>query len=226
MKMIVKGRSPTMRHVSRPHRVVALDGLFDRINLDPKIQIKYSDAKNQLADMLTKGNFTRDEWNRLVRLVNIMSFAMFSCSHFSPITNPSNHVEEADAGSKTLEKRNVWLRNLKPMMSLVSKAADQSPIALGSSAPYSPGTLKAQSSNSNLAGTGRPVARGLNENTASSSQVWYSDVNPSSSAGKLVAETSRKPIGTQQSHHNLRMSKNNAGYLEKVYSYSRQKIWS
>ena len=39
IKMIIKGRSPTMRHVSRTHRV-ALDWLFDRINLDPKIQIK------------------------------------------------------------------------------------------------------------------------------------------------------------------------------------------
>ena len=38
IKMITKGRSPTMRHVSRTHRV-ALDWLFDRINLDPKIQI-------------------------------------------------------------------------------------------------------------------------------------------------------------------------------------------
>ena len=51
IKMIIKGRSPTMRHVSRTHRV-ALDWLFDRINLDPK---------NQLADILTKGNFTHDE---------------------------------------------------------------------------------------------------------------------------------------------------------------------
>ena len=57
IKMIIKGRSPTMRHVSRTHRV-ALDWLFDRINLDPKIQIKYIDTKNQLADILTKGNFT------------------------------------------------------------------------------------------------------------------------------------------------------------------------
>ena len=38
IKMITKGRSPTMRHVSRTHRV-ALDWLFDRINLDPMIQI-------------------------------------------------------------------------------------------------------------------------------------------------------------------------------------------
>ena len=61
-KMTIKGQSPTMRHVSRTHRV-ALDWLFDRINLDPKIQIRYIDTKHQVADMLTKGNFTRDEWN-------------------------------------------------------------------------------------------------------------------------------------------------------------------
>ena len=56
IKKIIKGRSPTMRHVSRTHRI-ALDWLFDRINLDPKIQIKFIDTKNQLADMLTKGKF-------------------------------------------------------------------------------------------------------------------------------------------------------------------------
>ena len=33
IEMIIKRRSPTMRHVSRTHRV-ALDWLFDRINLD------------------------------------------------------------------------------------------------------------------------------------------------------------------------------------------------
>ena len=45
IKMIIKGRSPTMRHVSRTHRV-ALDWLFDRINVDPQIQIKYVDIKH------------------------------------------------------------------------------------------------------------------------------------------------------------------------------------
>ena len=52
IKMINKGRSPTMRHVFRTHSV-ALDWLFDRSNLDLKIQIKYTDTKNQLADLLT-----------------------------------------------------------------------------------------------------------------------------------------------------------------------------
>ena len=60
IKMIINERSPTMRQVSRTHRV-ALDWLFDRINSDTKIQIKYIYTKNQLADILTKGNFTRDQ---------------------------------------------------------------------------------------------------------------------------------------------------------------------
>ena len=50
IKMIIKGRSPTMRHVSRTHRV-ALDWLFDGINLDSTIQIRYIDTKHQLADI-------------------------------------------------------------------------------------------------------------------------------------------------------------------------------
>ena len=79
IKMIFKGRSPTMRHVSRTHRV-ALDWLFDRINLDPKIQIKYIGTKNQLAGILTKGSFTRDEWNHLLCLFNIINFCSTVCS--------------------------------------------------------------------------------------------------------------------------------------------------
>ena len=73
IKMIIKGTSPTMRHVSRTHRD-ALDWFIDRRNLDPKIQINFVDTTNQHADMLTKGSFTRDEWNHLLRLLNIMNF--------------------------------------------------------------------------------------------------------------------------------------------------------
>ena len=48
IKMMLKCRSLAMRHVSTTHRV-ALDLLFDRINLDQQIEIKYVDTKNQLA---------------------------------------------------------------------------------------------------------------------------------------------------------------------------------
>ena len=60
IKMIMKGRSPLIRHVSRTERIT-LDLFFDRINFDPKIQIRYVDTKNQLADVLTKGSFSEDE---------------------------------------------------------------------------------------------------------------------------------------------------------------------
>ena len=49
--LIITKRSPTMRHVSRIHRV-ALDWLFDRINLDPKDSNKKNiHTKNQFADI-------------------------------------------------------------------------------------------------------------------------------------------------------------------------------
>ena len=75
-KMIIKGRSPTMRHVSRTHRV-ALDWLFDTMNLD--LKIRYIDTKHQIADILTQGNFTCDEWNILLHLFNISLFSSLCC---------------------------------------------------------------------------------------------------------------------------------------------------
>ena len=50
IKMITKGRSPTMRHVSRTHRV-ALDWLFDRINLDPKSKSNTLTPKTNLPTL-------------------------------------------------------------------------------------------------------------------------------------------------------------------------------
>ena len=112
----------------------------------------------------------------------------------------------------------------KPMRSSVSKIADQSPIALGSRASYSLVTLNAESSNWDLTGAGRPVARGLHENAASSLQVSHPDVKTNTSTVRLVAETTKKPIGTKFSPHNLKISRNNVGHLEKVCSNGRQKL--
>ena len=108
IKMIIKGRSPTMRHVSRTHRV-ALDWLFDRINLDPKILIKYIDTKNQLADILTKGNFTRDEWNHLLCLFNIGHFSSTVCSEAI-----AKRVQQ-DSGEERVTAKS------RPMMSLIAR---------------------------------------------------------------------------------------------------------
>ena len=142
IKMIIKGRSPTMRHVSRTHRV-ALDWLFDRINLDPKIQIKYIDTKNQLADVLTKENFTRDEWNHLL--------CSFNISHFSSISSleaMSKRTQE-DAGEERVTAKS------KPMMTLVSRCSVRDPNVLASTASESPGTTRHQSQSSLSLQTGK-----------------------------------------------------------------------
>ena len=89
IKMIIKGRSPTMRHVSRTHRI-ALDWLFDRITLDSKIQIRYIDTKNQLADTLTKENSTCDEWKHLLCLFNISHFS--SINSLKAVNTTTSHV--------------------------------------------------------------------------------------------------------------------------------------
>ena len=132
IKIIIKGRSPTMRHVSRTHRV-ALDWLFDRINLDPKIQIKHIDTKNQLADILTKRNFTRDEWNHFLCLFNI--------SHFSSI----NSVKAMSKRTQEDEGEERVTAKSRPMMNLVSRCSERTPSALSSTASESPGKTRHES---------------------------------------------------------------------------------
>ena len=137
INMIIKGRSPTMRRVSRTHRV-AFVWLSDRINLDPKIQIKYVDTKKQLADVLTKGNFTRDEWNHLLCLFNISNFSSASC----PKTIAKRMQEE--------KGEEVIVATLKPTLNLVSQAVASSSTAPSSSASNHLGILKASSQRSSL----------------------------------------------------------------------------
>ena len=188
IKMIIKGRSPTMRHVSRTHRV-ALDWLFDRINLDPKIQIKYIDTKNQLADILTKGNFTRDEWNHLLCLFNISHFSSTNCSEvMSKRTQKDSGEERVTAKSK-------------PMMNLVSRCSERTPDVLASTASESPGKTRYESQlplsswTEQHLRTGRPVKDAYSSSYSEwnadknwSSQEWKSDELMEVRTGRLVNE--------------------------------------
>ena len=119
-----------MRHVYTTHRV-ALYWLFDRINVDHKIQIKSVDTKHKLADMLTKGNFTRDEWNNLLHVFNIGHFSLICCApNFSSATDletMAKRMQEQEGEEKIVTKS-------MPTLNLVSHAATsfttvQSPIA-------------------------------------------------------------------------------------------------
>ena len=151
IKMIIKGRSPTMRHVSRTHRV-ALDWLFTRSNqCGPKIQIKYIDTKNQLADMLTKGNLTRDEWNHLLCLFNISHFSSAECPEVM-----SKRMQKESGEERVTAKS-------RPMMSLIARSNERAPSALSSTASESPQKNRHESQNplspqdEKYDRTGRPV---------------------------------------------------------------------
>ena len=96
-----------------------------------KIQIKYIDTKNHFADMLTKGNFTRDESNHLLCLFNISLFSSTVCSEgLTKRTQQDSGEEKVTAKSR-------------PMMSLIARA----PSTLSSSASESPGNKSYWSQN-------------------------------------------------------------------------------
>ena len=122
IEMIIKGGSPTMRRVSRTHRV-ALDWLFDRINVDSKIQIKHINTKNQLADILTKGNFTRDEWNHLLNLFNISHFSSTAC------TAAMEKRAQQESGEERVTAKSRPMMNLTARTpSFVSSSASSNPV--------------------------------------------------------------------------------------------------
>ena len=131
IEIIITGWSPTVRHVSRTHRV-ALDWLFDRINLDTKIQIKYVDSKHQLADILTKGNFTRDEWNNLLHLLNISHFSSTCCAKNSSLTSctktMATRMQEQKGEERSVAKSKSVAMNLSSHVPTSSSSA-KCPIA-------------------------------------------------------------------------------------------------
>ena len=89
----------------------------------PKIQIKYIETKNQLADNLTKGNFTRDEWNH--------SLCLFNISHFSSTVCSATMAKrcQQDSGEERVTAKS------RPMMNLIART----PSFVSSSTSVSPG---------------------------------------------------------------------------------------
>ena len=85
--------------------------------------------------MLTKGSFTRDEWNHLLRLFNTMSFSMFSCSQISNCL--SDPIGKQSAMSKrgqeaTTSSEGSLMANPKPMV-----PAKARPVNVVSRSPWS-----------------------------------------------------------------------------------------
>ena len=67
-------------------------------------------TKNQLADILSKRNFTRDEWNHLLCLFNISHFSSTVCSEIMA------KILQQDSGEERVTAK------YRPMMSLTARA--------------------------------------------------------------------------------------------------------
>ena len=115
----------------------------------PRLKIKYSDTKYQLADILTKGNFTRDEWNNLLHLFNISQSSSLCCDQKFSLTSCSKTMAKRIQEQKEEDK---IVAKIKPMgMNLTSTVSTNSSSVNHPIASKSPGILKAS--------TGKPDAK-------------------------------------------------------------------
>ena len=122
IKMIIKGRSPTMRHMSLELTELLLISCSIELIWTPKIRIKYVDTKNQLADILTKGNFTRDEWNHLLKLFNSSHFNSTAC------TAAMAKRAQQESGEERVTAKSRPMMNLTARMpSVVSSSTSSNP---------------------------------------------------------------------------------------------------
>ena len=149
-----------MRHKLRTHLTESM--------LDPKIQIKYVDTKNQLADPLTKGSFTRDEWDHL-------------CQPLSFIQKAECHIQ--GSSGKYFQRR--------------FDSGETETIEFGVKEPRERGEKHPQdSSDSNspanqeldqscVSSSGRNLTRNINQNPTMYSQERQRDDTQSSSTRKL-----------------------------------------
>ena len=101
--------------------------------------------------MLTKGNFTRDEWNHLLCLFDIGHISSAECS---AVMSKRTHK---DSGEERVTAKS------KPMVNLVSRCSERTLVVLSSTASESPEKTRHESQTSlspqteKYDGTGRPV---------------------------------------------------------------------
>ena len=137
--------------------------------MDTKIQIKYIDTKNQLADILTKGSFTRDEWNHLLTLFNISHFSSTAC-----IAAMAKRAQQDSGEGRVTAKSRPMMNLTARTPSIVSSSASANPgrTSYGHHEPEQP-VLDDRA--------GRPVE---SQDQTTSSQVWKSGNGEHDRSGK------------------------------------------
>ena len=118
---------------------------------------------------------------------------------------------------------NEWLQKSKPMRNLVSKTVDGYPTALSSSASYSPGDTQSKEFKFGSHQYGETCIQRFEWKHSigfSSGAIWCKcELQCMETCGR----NDRNPFGTSLSHHNMTISPNFVGHLERVSSNVRQK---
>ena len=128
-----KGSSGT-RSTMTPHLRICFAKHTKYMSITPSEQAGLSVSRrrpypSERGDILTKGNFTRDEWNYLLYLFNISHFSSTDCSEvMSKRTQKDSGEERVSAKSR-------------PMMNFVSRCSERSldgPASTASESPVKP----------------------------------------------------------------------------------------
>ena len=89
----------------------------------PKSKSITSTPKTKPADILTKGNFTRDEWNHLLDLFNISHFSSTVCS-----AAMAKRIQQESGEERVTAKSRPMMNLTARMPSVVSSSTSSSPV--------------------------------------------------------------------------------------------------
>ena len=115
IKMILKGRSPHMRHFSRRHRDDFDLALLERINVDSDISLRHVCTNQEIADVPTKGSLALALFRNLCSAAVFQSLQkMFRLLHRCP-------KKVAIRGTKIAQLREVQQKQLQSAVVMFKK---------------------------------------------------------------------------------------------------------
>ena len=103
IQICIKCRNPTLRHVPRVHRVNT-DACYERIREDLGIYMRCWPTKYQLADILTKGSFTKQSWDSLLALLQIRANIRDGKTSPDIVKNVLNRKQQQDIPADATQK--------------------------------------------------------------------------------------------------------------------------
>ena len=197
IKMIIKGRSPTMRHVSRYHRATLWLVVWQNPSgLENPHQIWWHQTPTRRHVAERKFHPWWVESSSPIILTSWI-FRCFLAAMSAPLKIP----KPCRRGSC---RKDVMVKS-KPTMSSVSRSVNRSP-TLDSGVSYSQGNYGMQSQNSDLSSIEKSIAKA----------DWRSGI------GKPIAQIHNRLTETKLAHNNFQIF--NVPYLKKVFTNVRQKF--